>query len=400
MLVDYASVVNPVTISGEKVNFVNQADHVGVTRCSSGNLLNIEHRITAHKKCLALIASAGLARGHRSNIAAALRVHRLYALPVLFSGIASLVLNKKELSILDKHYKETIQNIQKLHSATSRSVVFLLAGTLPAEAVLHCRQLGLLSMICRLKDNPLNHHAKYALTHYSKSSQSWFIAIHNLCLQYRLPHPLTLLDQPPKKGVFKKEARLRITDYWQSIFRFEARSLKSLAYLNPYVHSLSAPSQIWLSASSSPFETAKAVVVARIISGRYLCENLRAHWLNDKGYCQASSCGDVVGDIGHILIHCPALDAMRDKMYILWKTKTENCLPELYDILLRVKTFSPSYLVHFLVYPCAFPEMILLRQTYGYKIIEHVNYLAWTYIFNLHNERQKMIEDQKKITHL
>ena len=133
------------------------------------------------------------------------------------------------------------------------------------------------------------------------------------------------------------------------MFRNEARGLKSLIYLNPYVHSLSTPSQLWLSASSSPFDTSKAVVVARIISGRYRCENLRAHWSNDTRYCQASSCRDVVGDIEHLLINCPALEKIRDKMYEFWKTKSETCFPELYDILINIKTYSPTYLVHFLV---------------------------------------------------
>ena len=148
--------------------------------------------------------------------------------------------------------------------------------------------------------------------------------------------------------------------------------------------------------NSNPFETSKAVVVARMISRRYRCESLRAHWSNDQGYCQETTCSNIKGDIEHILVNCPALDAVRTKMCMFWKSKTEHCFPELNDILNRVKICSPTYMVHFLVYPCSFPEIIMLGQMYGHKLIEHVNYLTRTYIFHLHNEKQKMHGNQKK----
>ena len=118
-IVEYSRLINPIKIAGEQVEFVEKAEHVGVIRCSSDNLSNIQQRIVAHKKSLAAVTSSGLARGHRSNPAAALRVHQLYAAPVLFSGVASLVLNKKEKDILEKHFKDTTKTfksfIQPLH---------------------------------------------------------------------------------------------------------------------------------------------------------------------------------------------------------------------------------------------------------------------------------------------
>ena len=216
-LVDYARITNPIKIAGESVEFVDVAEHVGILRGSTGNTINVIHRIAAHKKSLAAVCSAGLARGQRSNPAAALRVHQLYSLPVLFSGIASTILNKKDLDILEKHYKETIQNIQKLHTATPRSVVYLLAGSLPALPVLHCKQLSFFSMICRMQQNPLNKHARYILTEVKTSACSWFYVIYELCLKYRLPNPLVLLNDPPHKKAFKRQVKLRVIDYWQDV---------------------------------------------------------------------------------------------------------------------------------------------------------------------------------------
>ena len=47
-LVEHAKLVNQITIGGEPVMFVNEAEHVGVIRNISGNIPNILKRITAH----------------------------------------------------------------------------------------------------------------------------------------------------------------------------------------------------------------------------------------------------------------------------------------------------------------------------------------------------------------
>ena len=118
--------VNTVKIDETTVQFVSEAEHVGVTRTSHGNMPNIVVRIANHKKALGSIIPAGMARSHRGNPSASLRIHQLYATPVLLSGLASLCLTESELKVLDCHYKNTIQNLQRLHQNTHRVVVFLL----------------------------------------------------------------------------------------------------------------------------------------------------------------------------------------------------------------------------------------------------------------------------------
>ena len=59
-LVDHAKLTNLITIDGEPVNFVSEAEHVGVIRNSAGNMPNIISRIKAHKKALSSVLSAGL----------------------------------------------------------------------------------------------------------------------------------------------------------------------------------------------------------------------------------------------------------------------------------------------------------------------------------------------------
>ena len=42
--------------------------------------------------------------------------------------MSSLVISSSDIAIIDQHFKDTYQNLQKLHQRTPRSVVFFLGG--------------------------------------------------------------------------------------------------------------------------------------------------------------------------------------------------------------------------------------------------------------------------------
>ena len=66
---------------------------------------SIMARLSAHTKAMDTVLPAGLARGHLGNPAAAVRVENLYGIPVLLSGLCTLVFTKAEVSSLDHHLK-------------------------------------------------------------------------------------------------------------------------------------------------------------------------------------------------------------------------------------------------------------------------------------------------------
>ena len=92
--VKHAVSTNPIRINNVPVKLTQEAEHVGVMRNTQGNLPNLVIRIANHKKILGALLSTGMARGHRGNPAASITIHQLYCTPVLFSGLASLVLSK------------------------------------------------------------------------------------------------------------------------------------------------------------------------------------------------------------------------------------------------------------------------------------------------------------------
>ena len=383
--VEYAEMINQVKIAGTLVPFTDAADHVGVLRSQSGNLPHILKRISAHKKALAAVCSAGLARGHRGSPSSALKLQQIYGTSVLLSGVASLVLSKKEIGVLENHYKHTIESIQKLHSNTPRAVVYLLAGSLPIEGIIHSRQLSIFSMICRLKFDMLHHHAKYVLTALDKTCKSWFFEILELCRKYSLPHPLSLLECDLKKETFKSLVKRNVRKFWTKKFHEEIEELKlsSLKFFHPNSCTIGRPHLIWEFSKSHPFESSKAIIIARLMSGRYRTDQLRRHWTQNKeGFCLAPTCDRVVGDVPHMFVTCPAIETIKGRIMSFWQKKTLLC-PALASFLAKVERFPPEAFIQFLLNPTIFPEVVSLCQLYGLGVLGHICHLTRTYAFHV-----------------
>ena len=138
-------------MNSKRMKFTTSAEPVGVIRSTTGNLPNIMNRIQNQKKALGAILPAGMGKGHRGNPMASLRANNIHAVPVLFSGLGSLVLRESDLNLISQQHKKTINNLQKLHDHTPDAVILFLSGTL--------RQFSLLFMIPNLQDNPLHQHA-------------------------------------------------------------------------------------------------------------------------------------------------------------------------------------------------------------------------------------------------
>ena len=293
--VEHALNTQKITINQKQVKLVPESEHVGVLRSSTGNLPHLVNQVAKHKKALFALLPAGLSRKHRGNPAASLKLGQIYGAPVLLSGMASLVLSASELKILDDHYLSTLRNLLKLYNKTPRSVIYLLSGSLPASAILHQRQLTLFQMICHLPGDPLHVHAEHALLHSEACSKSWFVQIKKICMQYNLPHPLTLLHSAPDKKEMKSLIKLRIIEYWQALLSTEAMGMPSLQYLNPTRHSVAKPHLLWTAAGSNPHEINKAIILARMMSGRYRTERVSRFWSDNRhGYCLLDGCHQVI----------------------------------------------------------------------------------------------------------
>ena len=97
--------VNTITVDCQEITpSHNATHHVGVVRCGEGNGPNIAARVSVNRSAMYSVVSAGLAKGHRANPAAWLRVEEIYCITFLLSGLGCLVLTGKEEKMLEQHY--------------------------------------------------------------------------------------------------------------------------------------------------------------------------------------------------------------------------------------------------------------------------------------------------------
>ena len=82
-----------ISVDSEIICPSTQASHVGIVRSVEGNSANIMERLSAHKRAVFAVLHAGLVRGHCANPMANLHVDKLYGVPVLLSGLSSLLLS-------------------------------------------------------------------------------------------------------------------------------------------------------------------------------------------------------------------------------------------------------------------------------------------------------------------
>ena len=400
----------PIVVEGQTIDYVDSAEHVGIRRSSTGgNMPHIIDRIAAHSRAMGALLQAGAARHHGANPSSSLHLEKLYGSRVLFSGSASLVLNKKEMNTLSQHHRRTICRLQKLPENTPDCVIFFLAGRLPAPAILDLRMLSLLGMIARLGPTALIQKVGRHMI-ISRNNKSWFNKVQSLCSDYHLPNPLQLFQNPPSKESWKNMCKSKVISFWEDKLRLEAEHLSSLHFFKPQFLSLARPHPMWTAPDNS-HEVKKAVTVASMLSGRYVTDHRARHWsrTNPEGFCHlcmaASKAQDdhpredsilPVGSLTHLLLECPELHQPRDVVRSLWNDYTLD-KPIIREIIFSYQNepsipsnWNPE--IQLLLDPTACPSVISASQTHGAGILHHILYLTRTWCHSLHSRRQKLLK--------
>ena len=394
-IVDHAAATIPLFIDGCRIDFEENVEHVGLLRSSAGNLPTILEKFSAHNKALGAVLHAGMGRGHRGNPAASLHAETVYGVPVLLSGLAALVLQKSEVSLINQHHKEVLRNLQRLHPGTPRSVIYFLAGSLPGEALLHIRQLTLFGMISRLPQCMLFSVAKASLSS-TPPARSWFSQIFRLFKQYQLGNSFDLLCSPIPKEAFKKLVKKRVLNYWEQHLREELENSRysSLTFFKPQFMSLMSPHPLWRSAGSSPSNIVMATVQAQMVSGRFRTERLCRHWsMNKLGICLLSpNCCDISEDVPHILQTCAALHETRLMLLQYTRKYCENIPPHISALILLHTDLSSPEFCQFLLDCSTLPDIIRATQEYDANTVYHHCFtVTRTWIYSLHKKRLKIL---------
>ena len=218
--------------------------------------------------------------------------------------------------------------------------------------------------------------------------------VRDICDQYSLPDPLTILANPLKKISFKNFVKSKVTNFWESKLRQDSSKLTSLLYFKPAFYSLSKPHPIWSSAGSNPYEVGKACCQARMLSGRYKTCWLARYWSGDKaGSCSLPRCtlNPKPGTLAHILVECVDLAPARQRVIKLWSTYLRDH-PELLQVIKCYTVGEKSLQFPQLLLDCTvLPEVITLVQQYGSCVHDSLLYLTRSFCFSVHKARLRLL---------
>ena len=142
----------------------------------------------------------------------------------------------------------------------------------------------------------------------------------------------------------------------------------------------------------SPFEVGKAIVVLKMIAGRYATDRLSRHWTKDnpEGLCRLPGCSSEVGDLPHILTSCPALDDTRTKMISLW-TAFLVPRPNLLPVIKEYTISNENLFIQFLLDPSCLPMVISSTRT-NQNILQDCLYLTRTWCYAMHLTRSRLMK--------
>ena len=399
---DYAKKVSPISLYGQEIPFSLEAEHLGVLRASScSNMPTLMSRMSAHRKKLFSLLPASLARHHYASPAACLRIERLYALPVLLSGLATIVLTSTELKVIHLYFKNVLRRLMKLPIDVPEEAIYFLAGSLPFKAILHLRCLSLFGMICHLPENILFKIAEASLLTAAPSHRSWFTMLRNLCSQYGLPHPLQLLHSPMPPKTFKSLSRSKVHDYWHVALSHTCNTLPSLQLLRPEFISLQKCHPIWSSLDGNPYQTKAAVIQALFLTGRYRNERLCRFWTTNRmGFCLLEPCQTlkIIDSNTHVLPDCEALSDDRRRLLAFTLRYTKD-KPVIYDLCSTYlfENSDQEILVQFLTDCSILPEVVKARQLYGIDILSHLFRITRTWCRSLHTACMRKLDRFKNI---
>ena len=132
-----------------------------------------------------------------------------------------------------------------------------------------------------------------------------------------------------------------------------------------------------------------------MISGRYRSEALCRYWSDNKGgYCRAPTCYQAPGTLEHLLVVCPALDIVRERLYTMWLEKSVM-FPALHSTIRDVLDSDVPTKVQFILEPLAIPLVGALAKMHGQRFMEQLSYINRTFAFYMHREYQKLLESLK-----
>ena len=99
----------------------------------------------------------------------------------------------------------------------------------------------------------------------------------------------------------------------------------------------------------------------------------------------------MIGDLEHLLLHCPALQDARENLQQMWLSKS-SILSPLHDFVSQVLESPTQNKMKFILDPTSLPEIVRLWQIFGQQVLDIVFYLTRTFAYVLHRKKLILVE--------
>ena len=133
----------------------------------------------------------------------------------------------------------------------------------------------------------------------------------------------------------------------------------------------------------------KAVIQAKMLSGRYVTDQLSRHWTtNVAGICSLPGCsGKDLGSLEHLLLSCPSLNDTRSRIVELWLSVADT-QTVFRDIILSVMYDQDvETVIQFLLDCSCFPAVVSLIQRFGSQYVFPLFHLTRSWCYSVHRSR-------------
>ena len=297
---------SPLYLGHEELKEENSFTHLGLVWSAGQRYPDVQKKISSARRAAYALFGSGLHGVNGLGLSAALNLFQIFVVPILLYGLNAVSLPKNEMEKMEAFFRNTIRQLQGLPKSTAKIAVYLLAGTIPLEGLLHKRCLGLFGQITRLRnDHPLRLLALRQLSLRDEKSGSWFPYINSIASKYGL-NILMLLNHPMKKSQWKSYCDNTIEQYWNSHMINTGQEMSSLKH---FIFNLPVKMHgVWTSCRGNSHLVDKASVRARMLCRRHTCGD--SPWMKQP----CSLCGHVIDDEIHILAGCPKIESNESRI--------------------------------------------------------------------------------------
>ena len=309
-------------LDGVKMPTVNKTMHVGICRSSDTDESAVVENIKKARRTMYSLMSAGLHGENGLDPETSIHLYQIYVLPVLLYGMEVILPRQKYTDMLDKFNKKNLKQLLSLPTTAADPTLYILSGTLPAEAMIHQRALTFFGNIARLPDTSVERQmALRQLSVKPMSSSSWYIAIKKLCILYDLPECTEILHNTPTKAKWRSTVHKAVRKYWPDRIQAVVPLYPSLKWLECSPRQCANNHPLIVS-SGSLRDVARIAVHLKIVTGTYILQTNRVAFNQNQIDPTCMLCKSGEETLRHFLLECESLNwvrhpILRDLKYFL-----------------------------------------------------------------------------------